>query len=100
VITADALHTQHAHADWLVGVKQAAYLLIVKANQPALHHQLSTLPWCKVPVADHTRDRGHARVELRRLQVTPSLAWTCPTPPRRSASPAGSGPCTAAAGAP
>jgi predicted transposase YbfD/YdcC len=70
VVTADALHTQHAHADWLVGVKRAAYLLIVKANQPSLHHQLQRLPWREVPVADHTRHRGHARVELRRLQVT------------------------------
>jgi predicted transposase YbfD/YdcC len=64
------LDTQHAHADWLVTQKHAAYLLIVKANQPTLHHQLATLPWREVPVADHTRDRGHARVELRRLQVT------------------------------
>jgi predicted transposase YbfD/YdcC len=70
VVTADALHTQRDHADWLVSVKQAAYLLIVKANQPTLHHQLSSLPWREVPVADHTRDRGHHRVELRRLQVT------------------------------
>jgi predicted transposase YbfD/YdcC len=70
VVTADALHTQHAHADWLVGVKRAAYLLLVKANQPSLHHQLQRLPWREVPVADHTRHRGHARVELRRLQVT------------------------------
>ena len=70
VITADAMHSQHAHADWLVTKKHAAYVLIVKANQPSLHHQLSTLPWREVPVADHTRDRGHGRVELRRLQVT------------------------------
>ena len=70
VVTADALHTQREHADWLVGVKRAAYLLIVKANQPTLHHQLATLPWREVPVADQTRDRGHARVEFRRLQVT------------------------------
>jgi predicted transposase YbfD/YdcC len=70
VITADALHTQHAHADWLVGVKHAAYLLIVKANQPTLHHQLATLPWPDIPVADHTHNRGHQRVEIRRLQVT------------------------------
>jgi predicted transposase YbfD/YdcC len=42
----------------------------VKANQPTLHHQLSSLPWREVPVADHTRDRGHHRMELRRLQVT------------------------------
>jgi hypothetical protein len=41
----------------------------VKANQPTLHHQLTTLPWRDIPVLDETRDRGHARVELRRLQV-------------------------------
>jgi predicted transposase YbfD/YdcC len=70
VITADALHPQREHADWLVTHKHAAYLLIVKGNQPTLHHQLKALPWRQVPVADHTRDRGHGRVELRRLQVT------------------------------
>jgi predicted transposase YbfD/YdcC len=70
VVTADALHTQREHAEWLVTQKHAAYLLIVKANQPALHHQLATLPWREVPVVDETRDRGHQRVEVRRLQVT------------------------------
>jgi predicted transposase YbfD/YdcC len=63
VVTADAIHTQHAHADWLVTAKHAAYLLIVKANQPTLHRQLATLPWSDIPVADHTRNRGHQRVE-------------------------------------
>jgi predicted transposase YbfD/YdcC len=70
VVTADALHTQREHAEWLVTVKQAAYVLLVKANQPSLHQQLKALPWREVPVADHTRNRGHHRVELRRLQVT------------------------------
>jgi hypothetical protein len=42
----------------------------VKANQPTLHRQLRRLPWREVPVADHTHDRGHHRVEIRRLQVT------------------------------
>ena len=70
VLTADALHTQRAHADWLVTQRHAAYVLIVKANQPTLHHQLATLPWRDIPVADHTRDRGHGRAELRRLQAT------------------------------
>jgi predicted transposase YbfD/YdcC len=70
VVTADALHTQREHADWLVTHKHAAYLLIVKHNQPTLHHQLKALPWHQIPVADHTHDRGHGRVELRRLQVT------------------------------
>jgi predicted transposase YbfD/YdcC len=67
---ADALHTQREHADWLVTGKHAAYLPIVKANQPSLRHQLTTLPWPDIPVLDETRDRGHHRVEIRRLQVT------------------------------
>jgi len=70
VLTADAMHTQRAHADWLVTHKHAAYLLIVKGNQPALQHQLKLLPWPDIPVADHTRDRGHGRAEIRRLQAT------------------------------
>jgi predicted transposase YbfD/YdcC len=70
VVTADALHTQREHADWLVTAKHAAYLLIVKANQPTLHHQLRRLPWGDIPAQDHTRDRSHGRVETRRLQVT------------------------------
>src|SRR5829696_5152812 len=36
----------------------------------ALHPQLLRLPWRQIPVADRTRDRGHGRVETRRLQVT------------------------------
>jgi predicted transposase YbfD/YdcC len=70
VVTTDALDTQREHAEWLVTAKHAAYLLIVKANQPALHQQLKILPWRDIPIADRTRDRGHGRVELRRLQVT------------------------------
>jgi hypothetical protein len=79
------------HADWLVTVKHADYLLVVKANQPTLHQQLKILPWRDIPIADRTRDRGHGRVELRRLQVTTVAGLDFPTPPRRSGSPAGSG---------
>jgi predicted transposase YbfD/YdcC len=70
VVTADALHTQREHADWLVTHKHAAYLLLVKANQPTLHQQLKALPWRDIPVADRTHNRGHGRAETRRLQVT------------------------------
>ena len=57
VITADALHTQHTHADWLVGVKHAAHLLLVKANQPTLHQQLATLPWPESRRRPHPKPR-------------------------------------------
>ncbi|MCU1658748.1 MAG: transposase, family [Pseudonocardiales bacterium] len=69
VVTADALHTQREHADYLVTAKKAAYLLIVKGNQPSLRRQLKALPWKDVPTGDEIHDRGHGRVEIRRLQV-------------------------------
>jgi hypothetical protein len=107
VITADALHTHRDHADWLVTATHAAYVLIVKTNQPtlhcqlaALHCQLAALPWRDIPAQDHTCDRGHYRVEIRRLQVTTVAGLDFPTPPGPCGSPAGSGPCTASAGGP
>ena len=68
VITADALHTQHAHADWL-HARGAHYVFIAKGNQPTLHAQLADLPWSAIPVVDDIRGRGHGRVETRTLQL-------------------------------
>jgi predicted transposase YbfD/YdcC len=68
VVTADAMHTQRDHAGFLVD-RGAAYLLVVKANQPALHAQLAGLPWRQIPVMDRTREHAHGRVELRTLKV-------------------------------
>lgn len=72
VVTADAMHTQREHATWLVTVKNAAYIFVVKRNQPKLYRQLRTLPWRQVPVQDQTHDRGHGRYEIRRLQALSS----------------------------
>jgi predicted transposase YbfD/YdcC len=69
VVTADALHTQRAHADYLIG-RGAHYLLTVKGNQPTLLAQLRALPWADVPVADQTAGKGHGRVESRTLKMT------------------------------
>jgi predicted transposase YbfD/YdcC len=35
VVTADAMHAQRAHAEYLVAQRGAHYLLTVKRNQPA-----------------------------------------------------------------
>src|SRR6266567_4645806 len=43
VITADAMHAQRAHAEYLAG-QHAHYLITVKRNQPGLHAQLAGLP--------------------------------------------------------
>ena len=44
VVTADALHAQRAHAEYLAGQRGAHYLITVKRNQPGLHAQLAGLP--------------------------------------------------------
>jgi hypothetical protein len=46
VITADALHCQRPHADYLHG-RGAHYLFTVKANQPTLRTALARLPWAR-----------------------------------------------------
>jgi predicted transposase YbfD/YdcC len=69
VVTADALHTQKAHARYLHR-HRGKYVFIVKRNQPTLHDQLARLPWRDIPVTDLTQDKGHGRRESRTLQVT------------------------------
>jgi Transposase DDE domain len=100
VVTADALHTQREHAEWLVTHRHAAYVLIVKANQPALHRQLKLLPWHQVPVADHTATAAMAGWRPAASRSPPSPAWTSPTPPRPCGSPARSARSTSYAGGP
>ncbi|MFJ7593540.1 ISAs1 family transposase [Streptomyces sp. NPDC097617] len=67
-VTADALHTQRAHARFLVE-KKAHYLLVVKANQPGLHRQLRSLPWKDVTARRYDREIGHGRKETRVTRV-------------------------------
>lgn len=68
VVTADALHTQRAHARYLHR-HRSRYVFIVKGNQPTLHAQLRGLPWAQVPVLDRQHGKGHGRRETRTLQA-------------------------------
>ncbi|MBO4252452.1 ISAs1 family transposase [Streptomyces griseorubiginosus] len=72
-VTADALHTQRAHARFLVDEKKAHYLLVVKANQPELHRRLRSLPWKDITPRRYDRESGHGRRETR---VTRALTVT------------------------
>jgi predicted transposase YbfD/YdcC len=73
VVSADALHTQRAFADWLVCTKQAHYLFIVKTNQPTLYETVqvaldgSDTVFAK-RMATQT-NRGHGRTETRTIRV-------------------------------
>ncbi|MGW6791589.1 ISAs1 family transposase [Streptomyces chartreusis] len=68
VVTADAMHTQRAHAEHVIAAG-GHYLLVVKGNQKKLHKQLRRLPWRQIPLQARTTGIGHGRREVRRLKV-------------------------------
>ena len=68
LITADAMHAQTAHANYL-HARGAHLLVTVKGNQPTLHATLKALPWTDVPVGHTATSRGHGRIEKRTLRV-------------------------------
>jgi len=73
LVTADAVHTNRNHADYL-HERGGHYLLTAKLNQPTLLRRLRALPWTRIGVAARERGRGHGRV-----RPAPS-AW-CPSTP-------------------
>jgi predicted transposase YbfD/YdcC len=71
IVTADALHTVKATAEF---IHQAGgeFVLPVKENRKALFDVLDALPWHQVPVAHSATDRGHGRITTRTIQVMPA----------------------------
>ncbi|MER6282461.1 ISAs1 family transposase [Streptomyces sviceus] len=68
VITADALHTQHAHGTYL-RERGAHYIAQVKANHPGLFDRVRRLPWREITLDHYDRTRAHHRLEIRRLKT-------------------------------
>ncbi|MCA1671124.1 MAG: ISAs1 family transposase [Actinobacteria bacterium] len=73
VITADALHTQRSHAEYLHSAG-AEFVLTVKHNQPGLFAALDALPWAQTPIAAREVDTGHGRITTRTIRVLPAPA--------------------------
>jgi predicted transposase YbfD/YdcC len=71
VITADALHTQRAHAEYLHSVG-AEFVLTVKHNQPTLFAALDALPWRQTPITHRDIDTTHGRITTRTIQTLPA----------------------------
>ncbi len=68
VVTADALHAQRGHAEYL-HARGAHYVLTVKGNQPSLKRQLAALPWNQVPDGHRETDTSHGRNVTRTYKV-------------------------------
>lgn len=64
IVTADALHTVKAAAEFICD-HGGEYVLPVKENRKALFDALDALPWHQVPVARSATDRGHGRITTR-----------------------------------
>jgi predicted transposase YbfD/YdcC len=82
VVTADAMHTQDAHARYLHR-RGAHYVLIAKANRPTLVRELTALPWADVQVAATSREhRSRAgRDPYDQSRAATAAAVVPPRPP-------------------
>ena len=71
VITADALHTQRAHAEYLHSVG-AQFVLTVKAEPAPPVRRPRRAAWANTPITHREVEHGHGRVTTRTIQVLPA----------------------------
>lgn len=74
VITADALHTQRAHAEFLHS-QGAHYVLTVKTNQRALLQRIASQTWASRPVEHVCRQKRHGRTTTWQATCQPAQDW-------------------------
>ena len=72
IITADALHTQYATAEFLVK-KKANYFFVVKDNQKQLKEHIEALDFDYSKPLETTTDKEHGRLEVRKIWVSDEL---------------------------
>jgi predicted transposase YbfD/YdcC len=71
VVTADALHTVKATADY-IHRRGGFFLLPVKENRAALYATCDALPWAETPIGHQHTERGHGRITRRTIRVLPA----------------------------
>lgn len=70
-VTADALHTQRVHAEYLDG-RGADYVLTVKNNQRGLRDRIASQTWSTLPVQHTHTEKGHGRTVTWAISVQPA----------------------------
>ena len=71
VVTADQLHTQRGHANYLHR-RGGFYVFTLGGNQPRLFAAADALPWAQIAVEHATIARGHGRIEIRTIRTLPA----------------------------
>lgn len=74
VITADALHTQRVHAEFLHS-RGAHYVLTVKANQRALRERIASQTWAPLPIQHTCHQKRHGRTTTWQATCQPAQEW-------------------------
>jgi predicted transposase YbfD/YdcC len=69
IVTADAMHTQTGHVE-AMNALGAAWMLILKDNQPGAYAAADAHPWHGEPVLHGTSETGHGRHEIRSIRVS------------------------------
>lgn len=80
VITADALLTQKAIAEYLVNERGAEFVFTVKENQPTVKRAIEALELTAQRCDYETTDKGHGRITTRRIWCAHSLNASVPFP--------------------
>ncbi|WP_181803439.1 ISAs1 family transposase [Streptomyces shenzhenensis] len=71
VVTADAMHTQRAHAEHVIAASGHC-LLVVEGNQKKLRKQLRRLTWRQIPLQARTTGPSHGRGRSAVCRSAPS----------------------------
>ena len=74
VVTADALHTQRAHAEYLHS-QAGHYVLTVKNNQRALRDRIASQTWAALPVQHLCREKRHGRTTTWQATTQRAQDW-------------------------
>lgn len=74
LVTADAMHAQRDHANFLVEVKHAEFLLFVKENQPSLFNEMVCMAPDRFGQPYTEACKGHGRIETRTIRVAATPA--------------------------
>lgn len=74
IVTADALHTQRAHAEDLHR-RGAHYVFTVKTNQPRLRKRISSQSWSTRKTDFSCHEKAHGRTVTWQATGQPAQAW-------------------------
>jgi len=73
VVTADAMHAQVEHAEYLQQEKGADFVFVIKDNQKTLREDIAALAEEDYEGSHTNHDKGHGRVETRKIDTSTAI---------------------------